>query len=89
MSNNQLIFEATIDLVTDQVEATPTVDRAWQEFKAAYRAVDEALAGADQRGLFLDLEAAVNAYADVVLRAAFLVGLAFDGRALLLEAAAR
>ncbi len=89
MSNKQVIFEATIGLVSDQVEAAPAVDRAWQEFKAAFRAVDDALAGAGLRQpLSFDLEAAVNAYAGEVLRAAFVVGLAFDAEALLLEAAA-
>lgn len=89
MSNKQVIFDATIGLATDQVEAAPAVDHAWQEFKTAFRAVDGALAGAGQRPLSFDLEAAVNAYAGEVLRAAFVAGLAFDGRALLLEAAGK
>ena len=87
MTQVQVIFEATIGHVTDLVEAAPAVGRAWQEYTAAFRAVDEALAGAGQRPLSFDLESAVNFYAAELLRAAFLAGLAFDGRALLLDAA--
>lgn len=87
MTQIQVIFEATIGHVTDLVEATPAVGRAWQEYTAAFSAVNEALAGAGHRPLALDMEAAVNAYASELVRAAFLAGLAFDGRALLLDVA--
>lgn len=86
--SKQVIFEATIGLAMGQVEAAPAVDGAWQEFKAVFRAVGDALADAGQGTLSLDLEAAVNGYASEVLRAAFVAGLAFDAKGLLLQAAA-
>lgn len=87
MTQVQVIFEATIGHVYSQIEAAPAVDRAWQEFRAAYMAVDGILTGAGQHGRALTLEETVNGYASELVRAAFLAGLAFDGRALLLEAA--
>ena len=87
MTHKQTIFDATIALAGDQVLATQAVDEAWSQFEAAYQAADDALAGAGQHGMALDLEEAVNAYASELIRAAFLAGLAFDGRALLLDAA--
>ncbi len=89
MSNQQDIFEAVIGLVNDQVMATPDVDDAWRKYRWALQAVDAVLTEAGKRPLALDLEETVNAYASELLRAAFLAGLAFDGRALLLEAAGK
>jgi hypothetical protein len=87
MTHKQAIFDATIGLASDQVMAAPDVDDAWRKFRWALQAVDGILTEAGKRPLVLDLEETVNGYAGEVLRAAFLAGLAFDGRALLLEAA--
>lgn len=88
MTHKQTIFDATVGLVGDQVLATPDVDDAYRKFLWALQAVDGSLSEAGKRSLALDLEEAVNAYASELLRAAFLAGLSFDARGLLLEAAA-
>jgi hypothetical protein len=87
MTTKQVIFDATIGMATDQVMATPGVDDAWRKFRWALQAIDGILTEGGKRALALDLEETVNAYAGELVRAAFLEGLAFDGRALLLQAA--
>lgn len=76
------ILQEVLDMTFDELETLPAVRAAWQEFKdlvSPLRARDNALGMA--------MTDAANDYATELATAAFLAGVAFDGRALLLQAA--
>jgi len=81
------MLDAVMLQLYTELDTIPRVQTAWETVKTVYTAVDDILLANGHRGLSMDLEAAINAYAPETARAAFLAGLAFDGRALLLEAA--
>jgi len=85
MSQKKTLVDAVIFLINDQVDATPAVDKAWQAFCTTYQAADAILKEAGHKPVAYALEEAVNAYRGEAVRAAFLAGLTFDVRALLLE----
>ncbi len=88
MNARQAILDAVMLHLYTELDTIPRVQTAWETVETVYTAVDDILLANSHRALSMDLEAAVNAYASEMARAAFLAGLAFDGRALLLEAAA-
>ena len=87
MSAKQGILDAVMLHLHTELDTVQRVQEAWETVEAVYTAVDEILRVNSQRSLSMDLEAAINAYASELVRAAFVAGLAFDGRALLLSAA--